>query len=128
MVRILISEPHDDVRQLLLRMVSRLGYEPVLMTVPAPEQLTSVDVLMVEPAAPVGAVMAQAASIAVPSLPLICASVSAPPSELTELGVEFDAFLVKPFTIQQLAEAIEQALRSRRRHPGFHGPDSRDVA
>ncbi|HEY5288264.1 MAG TPA: hypothetical protein VIJ50_14295 [Solirubrobacteraceae bacterium] len=128
MVRILISEPHDDVRQLLLRMVSRLGYEPVLMTVPAPEQLTSVDVLLVEPAAPIGAVMAQAASIAVPSLPLICASVSAPPSELTALGVEFDASLVKPFTIQQLSEAIERALRSRRRHTDFHGPDSRDVA
>jgi hypothetical protein len=109
-------------------MVGRLGYEPVLMTVPTPEQLTSVDVLLVEPAAPIGAVMAQAASIAVPSLPLICASVSGPPAELTELGVEFDALLVKPFTIHQLAEAIEQALHSHRRNSGFHSPDGRDVA
>jgi CheY-like chemotaxis protein len=128
MLRILISEPHEDVRQLLVRMVSRLGHEPVLMTVPAPEQLTSADILLVEPASPVSAVLAQAASIAVPALGLICASVSAPPAELTELGVEFDAFLVKPFTIDQLDGAIKQALRSRRRGPRPLGFDSQDVA
>jgi CheY-like chemotaxis protein len=128
MLRILISEPHEDVRQLLVRMVGRLGHEPVSMTVPVPEQLTNADILLVEPASPVGAVLAQAASIAVPALALICASVSAPPTELTELGVQFDAFLVKPFTIDQLDAAIEQALRTRRHDPRLFGFDSQDVA
>jgi CheY-like chemotaxis protein len=110
MARILISEPHDDVRRLLERMVARLGHEPIVVRVPAPQHLTSADVLLVEPASPVGAVLAQAASIANPSLPLVCASVAAAPPELAELGVAFAACLVKPFTLRQLGAAIDRAL------------------
>lgn len=97
-------------------MVTRLGHEPVFVRVPAPEQLLSADVLVLEPAASTGAVLAQAACIVNPALPLICASVTGPPRELTELGVEFAASLVKPFTAEQLAGAIEQALA--RSEPG----------
>jgi hypothetical protein len=97
---------------MLKRMVTRLGHEPVFVRVPTPEQLVSADVLMVEPAAPTGAVLAQAACIVNPRLPLICASVTGPPPELTELGVEFAASLVKPFTAEQLNAAIEEALRA----------------
>lgn len=110
MAQILISESHDDVRRLLERMVARLGHEPVCVRVPAPTQLQSADVLVVEPAAPTGAVLAQAACIVNPALPLICASVTGPPPELTELGVEFAASLVKPFTSEQLGAAIDRAL------------------
>jgi CheY-like chemotaxis protein len=110
MAQILISESHDDVRRLLERMVTRLGHEPVFVKVPAPAQLQSADVLVVEPAAPTGAVLAQAACIVNPTLPLICASVTGPPPELAELGVEFAACLVKPFTIEQLGAGIDQAL------------------
>jgi hypothetical protein len=112
MARILISESHDDVGRLLVRMLTRLGHEPLVVTMPAPEQLLSADVLMVEPAAPIGAVLAQAARLVNPSLPLICASVEALPAELAELGVVFAASLVKPFTAEQLGAAIEQSLRS----------------
>jgi len=91
-------------------MVTRLGHEPVFVRVPAPEQLQSADLLVVEPAAPTGAVLAQAACIVNPALPLICASVTGPPPELTELGIEFAAALVKPFTAEQLGGAIDQAL------------------
>ena len=94
-------------------MVTRLGHQPVLVKVPAPTQLQSADVLVVEPVAPTGAVLAQAACIVNPTLPLICASVSGPPSELTELGVEFAASLLKPFTAEQLGAAIDQALCTR---------------
>jgi hypothetical protein len=80
---------------------------------PAPAQLQSADVLVVEPAAPTGAVLAQAACIINPALPLICASVTGPPPELTELGVKFAASLVKPFTIEQLGAAIDRALCTR---------------
>ena len=68
---------------------------------------------MVEPAAPTGAVLAQAACIVNPALPIVCASVTAPAPELEELGVSFAAAVVKPFTAEQLGAAIEQALRGR---------------
>jgi hypothetical protein len=110
MARILIGETQIDVRRLLERMVTRLGHEPVVMRVPGPRDLTSADVFVVEPAAPIGAVLALAASIANPALPIVCASVDAPPPELAELGVVFAASLVKPFTLEQLGAAIEQAL------------------
>ncbi|HSZ06101.1 MAG TPA: hypothetical protein VK778_13005 [Solirubrobacteraceae bacterium] len=113
MARILISEPHDEVRRLLERMVTRLGHEPTAVRMPTPEQLMSADALVVEPAAPIGAVLAQAASIANPALPLICASVAAAPPELAELGVVFAVSLVKPFTVQELGAAIELSLHTR---------------
>lgn len=118
MARILISEPHDDVRRLLERMVTRLGHEPIAIRVPSPRDLTDADVFVVEPVAPLGAVLAQAACIANPSLPLICASVTAPPPRLGELGVVFTASLVKPFTLAQFGAAIEQALRAGRAYRG----------
>jgi CheY-like chemotaxis protein len=122
MARILICESHDSVRQLLERMVARLGHEPVAVRVPGPEELTSAEVFVLEPAAPVGATMAQAASIIDPSLPLISASVAEPPAEFGALGVVFAASLVKPFTLEQLSEAIERALRTRKCRPGpFQG-------
>jgi hypothetical protein len=111
MARILISEPHDDVRRLLKRMVTRLGHEPILVWMAESEQLQSADVLMVEPAAPTGVVLAQAARIVNPTLPLICASIDAPPAELADLDVVFAAALLKPFTAQQLSDAISGVAR-----------------
>jgi CheY-like chemotaxis protein len=113
MARILICESHDAVRQMLERMVARLGHEPVAVRVPGPQELASADVFVLEPAAPIGVTMAQAASVIDPSLPLICASIAEPPAELAELAVVFAATLVKPFTSEQLSEAIERALRTR---------------
>ena len=110
MARILISEPHEDVRRLLVRMVERLGHEPLAPRVAAPCDLRSTDLFVLEPAAPLGAALAQAAHLLAPSLPLICASVQAPPPALLESGIVFEACLVKPFTLDQLASAIEQAL------------------
>jgi DNA-binding NtrC family response regulator len=116
MARILISEPHDDVRRLLERMTTRLGHEPIAVRAPTPQQLTSADVFILEPAAPICAVLAQAAHLIDPTLPLICASVIAPPPELAELGISFTATLVKPFTLEQFAAALDRALRTRRTH------------
>jgi hypothetical protein len=129
MARILISESHMEVERLLERMVARLGHEPVVVGVPAARELECADALVVEPAAPTGAVLAQAACIVNPSLPLVCASVAAPPPALIELGVVFAASLVKPFTLQQLGAAIDRALldggarRGPRRHEDPWGRD-----
>jgi hypothetical protein len=117
MAQILISEPHQDVSRMVERMVARLGHTPNCVTVPSPHDLTSAEVYIIEPATPTGAVYAQAASIAVPDLPLICASLAGPPPALTELGVTFAACLLKPFTIEQLRDAIDRALRHGRRRP-----------
>jgi CheY-like chemotaxis protein len=114
MAQILICESHDDVRRMLERMVTRLGHRAIVVGVPGPEHLAGAEVLVVEPAAPVGAVLAQAASIANPSLAIICASVTGAPPELAQLGVVFAACLVKPFTSQQLGSAIDEALLARR--------------
>jgi DNA-binding response OmpR family regulator len=124
MARVLISEPHEDVRRLLGRMLEHLGHEPVVYVALRPGQLMSIDALIVEPAAPAGIVLVQAAQIVAPSLSIICASVDAPPAELTELGIEFAACLVKPFAIGQLAAAIDRALASQvdpaRNHHRYH--------
>jgi len=122
MARILISEPHDDVRRLLERMVTRLGHQPVAVRAPTPQQLTGADVFIVEPAAPIGAVLAQAAHLIDPTLPLLCVSVTAPPPELAELGIAFGAVLIKPFSPAQLEAAIVRALRTTRRAGGATGP------
>jgi DNA-binding NtrC family response regulator len=111
--QILINEPHPLVERMLECMVARLGYEPIAARCPAAEQLASADVLLVEMAAPLGVTFAQAAQLANPSLAIVCASVTGPPTELDELGVELAAFLVKPFTSAQLAVAIHQALAHR---------------
>ncbi|HEV3034443.1 MAG TPA: hypothetical protein VGX72_06605 [Solirubrobacteraceae bacterium] len=128
MARIMVSEPRDDVRRMLVRMLERLGHEPVVVTVPAPEQLLGVQALVVEPAAPIGAVLAQAVRLIDPSLPLICASVTAPPPELAELGVVFAAVLVKPFTAQQLGDAIARSLSARKRQDRHRFPRHDDRA
>lgn len=112
MARILISESHREVQRLLQRMLTRLGHEPVVVDVPGTNQLRSADILIVEPVDPVGAALSQAASLARPSLPLICASVTEPSAALAELGVVFSACLTKPFTIKQLEAAIDQALHT----------------
>jgi DNA-binding NtrC family response regulator len=119
MARILINESHEQVRTMLVRMLTRLGHEPVVVTVPAPEQLWDANLFLIEPADPIGAVLVLAARLIDPSLPLVCASVAAPPADLAELGVEFAATLIKPFTAEQLGTTIDSLLQQRaaqRRH------------
>jgi hypothetical protein len=111
MARILISEPHEQVRLLLARMVTRLGHEPVIAIAPSPECFQHVELFIVEPAAPIGAVLAKAARLIDPTLPIVCASVAGPP----EIDVKFAAALVKPFTLEQLGDAIGPALARRAR-------------
>jgi CheY-like chemotaxis protein len=128
MPRVLISESHEDVRRLLVRMLTRLGHEPVVVRIAEPEQLLGADVLIVEPATPLSTVLAQAACLVDPSLPLICASVSDPPAELAKLGVVFTAALVKPFTTEQLDAAIGQCLRGDQGADAHRAPRREDRA
>jgi CheY-like chemotaxis protein len=113
MARILINEPNDDLRRLLERVIARLGHEPIAVLAPSPQQLTRADVLLLEPASPIGEVLAQAAHLIDPSIPLVSVGADEPPRDLAGLGVVFAAVLVKPFTLEQLDTAIELALRMR---------------
>jgi hypothetical protein len=101
------------VRQMLERMVESLGYEPVIAELTAQEQLASADMLLVEPVAPLGVTLAQAAHFAEPPVPIVCASLMAPPAAFAELGIELAGALRKPFSSQQLDAAIMRALSSR---------------
>lgn len=116
MARILISESHPEVRKLLIRMVSTLGHEPVCAHAPRPGFLDGVDVVLVEPATPSGAVLAYATQLIDPEMPIVCVTVAPDP----EINVAFAAILVKPFTLLGLGCAIQLAL-GRGRIPGAHG-------
>jgi len=105
----LINEPNEVSRRLLAGMLTRLGHQPLLLTMPTLERALNADLFIVEPKASDGKMLTQAAHIANPSLPMICASVSIPPWELCELGVVFAASLIMPFTLGQLQAAIELA-------------------
>lgn len=105
----MISEYHPEVRRLLERMIVRAGDEPIVADSPTPAKLRSADVLVVETASPRGAMLAQLARAANPSLPIVCASVTVPSPELAEL-VGFEEVLVKPYTAEQLQAVIDQAL------------------
>jgi two-component SAPR family response regulator len=98
---------------MLERMVSRLGHVPIVVEVPTSAQLTSADVLVVEPAAPMAVVLAQAVGVLNPTLPIVCASVVAPSPELAQLDIHFSAVLIKPFTSEQLNAAIDRSLCAR---------------
>jgi DNA-binding NtrC family response regulator len=101
------------VRQMLERMVTRLGYEPVIADLSVQEQLASADVLLIEPVAPLGVTLAQAAHFADPRVPIVCASVMGPPAAFAELGIELADALQKPYSSEQLDAAIMRALASR---------------
>ena len=106
MARILISEPHPDLRVLLEAVVRRAGHEPV-----GHGELTSDDapaVMILEPASADGLAAAARLRRRLEALPIICTSVSPPSEETHALGPV--AYLIKPFRLGDLEAAIVSAL------------------
>ena len=101
-VRVLIAEPNEDVRSLLELTVSRLGYEPLS------EQTSSgrIDAVIVEP----GCAVARSVlgRLGDSSTPIICLSIY--PREQGLEPAESVAYLVKPASTQQIADALRAAL------------------
>ncbi len=90
-----------------MRMIGELGHEPhVADAGETAEDLEGVGLLIVEPADPKSALLAKTVRTLAAELPVLCVSVL----DSSELDIEFDVFLAKPFTFEQLAGAIEQAL------------------
>jgi DNA-binding response OmpR family regulator len=106
MARILISEPHPDLRVLLEAIVRRAGHEPVgqgeLASDDAPE------LMILEPAAADGLAAANRLRSRLEDLPIICTSILPPTAATRALAPV--AHLLKPFRLLELEAAISAAL------------------
>jgi DNA-binding response OmpR family regulator len=110
---VMISDPHPAVRRMLVRMVTRLGYEPIVINDadahPTPAQLRSVDALLVELASPTALALARTARAANPALAIIGEEAVAPGQEGVWSKATAPAdYLAKPFTSEQLDIALER--------------------
>ena len=107
MARILIHEPHPDVRVLLEAVVRRAGHEPVghgeLTNDETPE------LLILEPASADGLAAAAKLRRRFEDLPIICASIE--PPNVASKALAPVAYLLKPFRLGELESAITAALR-----------------
>jgi CheY-like chemotaxis protein len=106
MAYFLIIEPHEDVRRLYAAVVRGLGHEPVLFqkanVSPRP------DVLLVEPAHAESFEVALAMREQCPDLPIVCASIYEPTEKEVHL-LRATSYLLKPFSLVQLTDALEAA-------------------
>ena len=106
MARILIHEPHPDVRVLLEAVVRRAGHEPV-----GRGELTSdetPELMILEPASAEGLDIATRLRCRLEGLPIICTSIR-PPSAATAT-LQPAAYLLKPFRLAELEAAMHAAL------------------
>jgi DNA-binding response OmpR family regulator len=105
MARILIVEPHADIRTLFAVVVTRAGHEPVLAK-PGDEYPTDVDAAVIEPGESHG--LACARRLRGLGRPVILASIF--PATQETLDLEPVAYFVKPFALAELEQALEAAL------------------
>jgi CheY-like chemotaxis protein len=112
MARILVCEPHPEVRGLLTHVVERLGHEPVL-----PERnggsspaAAAADVLVIEPADPHALDLARMLRQRREDAPIVCTSIYPPSLETRRLAPV--AYLVKPFALGDLEAALVAAVAS----------------
>ena len=104
MARILIAEPHAEVRQLFVHFVSALGHEPVVYEPNVAG--VAVDVLILEPAMPGAFELIESMRALDADVPVIAVSVY-PPTELP-IGLSWTSFHLKPLGLGALREALAQ--------------------
>ena len=111
-MRILVLEPHAEVRALLAHVVERLGHEAVFPSGRHGEVLpeANVDVLLVEPADTAALSTAERLRSGCGELPIVCASIH-PDSEQSGALRPF-AYLIKPFGLCELERALRGAVES----------------
>jgi DNA-binding response OmpR family regulator len=102
--RILIVEPHADIRSLLELVVRRLGHEPVVHA--GGLEPPDVDAAVIEPGEGFGLVLAR--SLKELGVPLLFTSIFPADREMLELQPA--AYLVKPFPLYALEAALAVAL------------------
>jgi CheY-like chemotaxis protein len=112
MGRILILEPQPEVRELWTHVAERLGHESVTET-PRNPAVAPVDAIVLEPDGARGLAIARALHERFPEIPVVCASILPPNSELRrELSPH--AYLTKPFPLMVLERALADALAGAR--------------
>jgi hypothetical protein len=111
MARILIADPHPDVRSLLAFVVRRLGHDAVGYS-ETDGTLGDVDAIVIEPGDRLALALGRRARAQAPAIPVLCASIYPPSAETDELHP--DAYLEKPFPLGDLERALMGALASRR--------------
>jgi CheY-like chemotaxis protein len=109
MARILIVEPHPEVRELLARIVSRLGHDPVVHD-PDANDGYEVDIVLVEPVHWDGIEIARSAQRRTGAR-VVCVSISPPTEEALALSA---VHLLKPFSLADLERALLSALEPSR--------------
>lgn len=109
MGRILIGEPHREVREVLGSFVAGLGHEAVLPSqvdaLARPDELLAA---IVDPADRSALDLARSLRDARPDLPIVIASGHGPSAETRSLAP--DAHLLKPFPLDDLAAALDEAV------------------
>jgi DNA-binding response OmpR family regulator len=104
--RILIVEPHADIRALFEHVVRRAGHEPVVAE-PGGGGPPEVDAAVIEPGDRHGLTIAR--RLREHGLPFVFASIF--PAEQEMLDLEPSAYFVKPFALVELEHALANALR-----------------
>ena len=111
MGRILIAEPHADVRSLFEFVVERLGHESMSLVRGNAAELPPIDAMLLEPAAPAALALARDLRARSPDLPIVCASIF--PAEPSALELAPIAYLEKPFGLSELEHVLGLALEPR---------------
>ena len=108
MARILIFEPHGDIRTLLEIVVTRLGHEPVLPATPGipGDELGAVDAAVIDPGEGDGLSIAR--QLRRKGVPVVFTSIF--PAGPETLGLAPTAYLVKPFALYSLEQALAAAV------------------
>jgi len=105
--RILIVEPHADIKALLEHVVRRLGHEAVHVDDEC--SACDVDAAVIEPGDHRGLPLAR--ELRLLGRPVVFASIF--PAEREVLELEPAAYFVKPFALTELATALSAALATR---------------
>ena len=111
MARILVAEPAPEVRRLVAHVVSRLGHEPVVFGEGGEHDHEEIDAAVVEPVFSAGVAAVLAIRARDPDLPLVCVSIH-PRTTLVD-ALEAVEFVLKPFRLAELEDAVRSALAAR---------------
>jgi hypothetical protein len=103
--KILIIEPHADIRSLLELVVRRLGHEPMVWEGGDPQPLAA-DAAVIEPGEGAGLTLAR--RLRRLGIPVLITSIF--PPERETLDLQPSAYLVKPFPLYALENALHSAL------------------
>jgi CheY-like chemotaxis protein len=109
-MRILVVEPHAEIRALLGHVVARLGHEAVFPSGRRGEVLPDedVDVLLLEPADPAALSAAEGLRRRCRDLPIVCTSIYPDLERASSLRPL--AYLIKPFGLADLERALSKAV------------------